>query len=71
MDANDGKAQHQGRCEDVILYQRIGGGWEYRCLSGGETYVAFAFDASLAQLRLMRQLGWGERRFYSADFRKF
>ena len=72
MDTHDGAdfgPVRQGG--DVILFQHIGGGWEYRYTSDCETYTAFAYDAGLAKARLMRQLGWDQRRFFGAAFRKF
>jgi hypothetical protein len=61
----------QRPCGDIILFQRVGGGWEYRYTSDGATYTAFAYDAGLAKARLMRQLGWDRQRFERADFRRF
>jgi hypothetical protein len=56
---------------DVILFQRISGGWEYRNSSGGDTWSAFDFDPAQAKARLKRQLGWDRQRFERADFRRF
>ncbi len=72
MVANDLDSQSGWAGSDVILFQRVGGGWEFRYTSSeGETYTAFAYDWLLAKARLMRQLGWDQRRFFGADFRKF
>jgi hypothetical protein len=56
---------------DVILFQRISGGWEYRYTSNGETYRGVHHDPVLARTRLFRQLGWDRQRFESAEFRRF
>jgi len=71
MDANDPSSPRERQSSEVILFQRVGGGWEFRYTSEYETYTAFAYDAGLANARLMRQLGWDQRRFFGADFRKF
>lgn len=54
---------------DVILFQRIRGGWEYEYSSDGETFRAFDYDPAQARARLLRQLGWEKWRFSRADFR--
>lgn len=56
---------------DVILFQRISGGWEYRYSREGDTWSAFDFDPAQAKARLKRQLGWDRQRFECADFRRF
>jgi hypothetical protein len=56
---------------DVILFQRIRGGWEYEYSSDGETYRGFDYDSAQARARLLRMLGWDQRRFDCADFRRF
>jgi hypothetical protein len=56
---------------DVILFQRIRGGWEYEYSSDGETYRGFDYDPAKARARLLRMLGWDQRRFDDADFRRF
>jgi len=56
---------------DIILYQRISGGWEYRYTSNGETYLGFSYDPVRAKARLLLQLGWDRRRFDCAQFRRF
>lgn len=48
---------------DVILFQRINGGWEYRYTSDSETYQGFDIDPFKARFRLLRQLGWDKWRF--------
>jgi hypothetical protein len=56
---------------DIILYQRISGGWEYQYTSHCETYRGFADDPVQARARLLHQLGWDQRRFDRAQFRRF
>ena len=56
---------------EVILFQRISGGWEYRYTSDCETYRGFAYDPAQAHVRLLRNLGWERCRFDRADFRRF
>jgi hypothetical protein len=56
---------------DVILFQRIGGGWEYRYISDCEAYRGFHHDPVLARTGLFRQLGWDRQRFESAEFKRF
>lgn len=56
---------------DIILFQRIGGGWEYQYTSPCETYRSFDRDPVQARARLLRQLGWDRRRFDRAQFRRF
>ena len=56
---------------DVILFQRISGGWIYEYTSDGETYRGFDCDPAQARARLFRTLGWDRRRFDRADFRRF
>jgi len=55
---------------EIILFQRISGGWEYRYTSHCETYYGFAYDQVLAKEKLRRQLGWDRHRFERADFRR-
>lgn len=56
---------------DIILYQRISGGWEYRFSSNGETYCGFDDEPAVAKDKLRRQLGWHSRRWDRAVFRRF
>ena len=56
---------------DVVLFQRISGGWEYRYTSDCDTYRGFHHDPGLARTRLLRQLGWDRQRFDSAEFKRF
>lgn len=56
---------------DIILFQRISGGWEYQYTSNGDTYRGFHRDPVLARTRLFRQLGWNLKRFVSAEFKRF
>jgi len=56
---------------DIILFQRISGGWEYQYTCNGETYSGFDYDATIARAKLLKKLGWNKRRFDSADFRRF
>ena len=56
---------------DVILFQRIGGGWEYQYTSDCETYRGFDSDPAQARALLLRKLGWERWRFERADFRRF
>jgi hypothetical protein len=56
---------------DIILFQRISCGWEYRYTSEGDTWSAFDCDPAQAKTRLKRQLGWDRQRFERADFRRF
>jgi hypothetical protein len=71
MDGNKQSLQPVRRSDDVILFQRISGGWEYRYTRDCETYRGFANNPILARDRLLNQLGWELRRFDSADFRRF
>ena len=56
---------------DVILFQRISGGWEYRYTSEGDTWSAFDTNPAQAKARLKRQLGWHQQRFERSDLRRF
>jgi len=56
---------------DIIFYRRISGGWEYQYTSDCETYRGFADDPVQARARLLHQLGWDQRRFDHAQFRRF
>ena len=56
---------------DVILFQRINGGWEYRYTSHFETYRGFDYDPHQARTRLLRMLGWERWRIDRAEFRRF
>jgi hypothetical protein len=56
---------------DIILFQRISDGWEYRYTSNSETYRGFHRDPVLARTRLFRQLGWDRQRFDRAEFKRF
>ena len=56
---------------DVILFQRISGGWEYRYSNEGDTWSAYDCDPAQAKARLKRQLGWDRQRFERSDFRQF
>ncbi len=70
--ATNNRARETQWCNsDIILYQRISGGWEYQYTSDGETYRGFAHDPVLARSRLFNQLGWTRLRFDRADFRPF
>lgn len=71
MAANDWLGERQGQSCDVILFQRVSGGWEYRFTKDCETYRGFDYDPILARTRLLNQLGWDRRRFDQADFRRF
>lgn len=56
---------------DVILFQRISGGWEYQYTGDCETYRGFDSDPAQARARLLKRLGWDKWRFDRADFRRF
>lgn len=56
---------------DVILFQRISGGWVYEYTSHGEIYRGFDCDAAKARARLLSKLGWDRMWFKRADFRRF
>ncbi|MDP2780907.1 hypothetical protein [Devosia sp.] len=56
---------------DVILFQKINGGWEYRYTSQGETFLGFSYDNQRAKARLLLQLGWERKRYERAQFRRF
>ena len=56
---------------DVIVFQRISGGWVYEYTREGETYRGSDYDPAQARSRLLRRLGWDKRRFDRADFRRF
>ena len=56
---------------DVIVFQRISGGWVYEYTRGGEAYRGVAYDPAQARARLLRTLGWDRRRFDRAEFRRF
>lgn len=56
---------------DVILFQRISVGWEYRYTSDCDVWRAFDHDPAQAQIRLRRLLGWNRQRFDRARFRRF
>lgn len=56
---------------DIILWQKIGGGIEYRFTSWGETYIGAGFDHETARRALFNKLGWTSARFQRADFRRF
>ena len=56
---------------DVIVFQRISGGWVYEYTRDGETYRGSDHDLAQARARLLRTLGWDKRRFNRADFRRF
>ncbi len=71
MDANDHDSQSEWPGSDVILFQRVGGGWEYHFTKDCETYRGFAYDPILAKARLFKQLGWDRLRFDRAEFRRF
>ena len=55
---------------DVIVFQRISGGWVYVYTREGETYRGIDHDPAQRRSRLLRQLGWDKRRFNDADFRR-
>jgi hypothetical protein len=71
MSGSDGDLPMTKRCGDVILFQRISGGWEYRYTSNCDTYLGFHRDPVLARTRLFRQLGWDRQRFEGAEFKRF
>lgn len=57
---------------DIILFQRISGGWEFQYTSDScDTYTGFGYTAAEARAKLFRQLGWTDYRFNRADFRRF
>lgn len=56
---------------DVILYQRISGGWEFQYTALGESYRAFDPDPVIAKAKLMRQLGWDRYRMDRALVHRF
>jgi hypothetical protein len=56
---------------DVILFQRINGGWMYEYTRDCETYSGFDHDPTQARADLLRKLGWDKRRFDRAEFRRF
>ena len=55
---------------DIIVFQRIRGGWEFEFSRDGETYRGFDHDPAQARAGLFRLLGWDRRRFDKADFRR-
>ena len=55
---------------DIIVFQRIRGGWEFEFSRDGETFRGFDHDPAQARTRLFRLLGWDRRRFDKADFRR-
>ena len=57
--------------KDVIVFQRISGGWVYEYTRAGETYRGCDHDPAQARSRLLRRLSWDKRRFNRADFRRF
>lgn len=56
---------------DIILYQRIAGGWEYQFTRDGESYKGFDADPAQARAKLLRLLGWDSRRFERAQFCRY
>jgi len=57
---------------DIVLFQRISGGWEFRYTGDGcEPYIGFGYTAAEARSKLFRKLGWTDYRFNRADFRRF
>ena len=56
---------------DVILFQRIRGGWEYQYTKACDTYLGFDIDPARARAQLLRRLGWDRCRFDRADIRRF
>lgn len=56
---------------DIILFQRINGGWEYQYTSAGELYRGFDHDPVRARIQLLRQLGWDRWRIDHAKFQRF
>ena len=56
---------------DIILFQRVAGGWEYQFSRDGETYRGSDADPAQARAKLLRVLGWDSRRFERAQFRRF
>ena len=71
MSGSDGDRSIAKRGGDVILFQRISDGWEYRYTNNCETYRGFHHDPVLAKTGLFRQLGWDRQRFEGAEFRRF
>lgn len=71
MAGREGEASAVSQCGDVILYQRIDGGWEYQFIGDGDTYRGFHCNPALARTLLLRQLGWDRLRFDRAEFRRF
>ena len=56
---------------DVIVFQRISGGWVYEYTRDGETYRGCDHDLGQARACRLRMLGWDKKRFDKADFRRF
>jgi hypothetical protein len=56
---------------DIIMFQRISGGWEYSYTSAGETYRGFDCDPVIARAKLLRQLGWDRWRLDRVVYRRF
>ena len=57
---------------DIILFQKISGGFEFRYSTDYcEEYTSWAPTAAQARAKLQRILGWDAIRFNKADFRKF
>lgn len=71
MAANNWENHRRRHYSDIILYQRISGGWEYQYAKDCETYSGFSYDPAIARTRLLRNLGWDQRRFERVEFRRF
>ena len=56
---------------DIILFQRISGGWEFQYTSDGQIYRGIDPDPAITKVKLLRQLGWFERRVERAVLRRF
>lgn len=57
--------------EDIIMLQRIWGGWEYRYTSNGDIHRAFDHDTAMVKAKLLRQLGWDRWRLDRVAYRRF
>ena len=67
----EAEAPAVSRCGDVILFQRIDGGWEYQYSGDSDTYRGFHCNPVLARMLLLRQIGWDQQRFDRAECRRF
>ncbi len=72
MSVADQLRARTGAPMDIILFQRIGGRWEYHYTAqDGEKYVGEGEDHADARARLRARLGWTGYRFDRANFRRF